>query len=97
MSHEFLDATSDIGAALREESAALYRLSEAFYTTGNPQMGDRLSWSAENLEVQRQRLSDCVGKKVNSDYRESMEATGSVLKAALAGVTLAARPKDDPA
>lgn len=88
---DFLDTTSDIMSALRSEVATLHRLSEAFYVTGNSSMGDRLSWVAESIDAQRQRLSDCVGQKVNDDYRESMEATGNVLRAALAGITAGTR------
>lgn len=78
------------GAFLEVESQCnvLSYLSDAFYTTGNRNMGDKIAIAAQKIMDAIDHIKDNDRERVCIQVESSLEETGSILAFALRGVNL---------
>lgn len=69
---------------LDEIKYSLYALSEAFYTTGNSVVSDKLDFLASKLEEAKKIEENMYSDLVNQMYNSSVQSSGNMIKAVLA-------------
>ena len=87
----WLDGMHNHAASLREIAAQIGGLGSAFMRTGNENVGGELFELAQAVRRQAEKASELTANKVNGDYREAVQGSANVLRAALAGAEMAKR------
>lgn len=86
MNKEALDKLTDGPHMLLGISNELSDLAGAFNETGNERIASRLSFLVKNLHAARKMIEEGRNEALNHAVRVSEEATGNMVRAALAGV-----------
>lgn len=86
---KFVSDTSTAIRAIEQVARSLDHLGDAFYTTGNRIVAERLSLEARTLRAQAKALEPIIGSVVDYIVRSADQASKNMLNAALAGAELA--------
>lgn len=89
--HEWLDRAHNAIDLLRNGANQLYLLADAFARTGNARVAEELSGLAADLDAAGQEVSDIREIISSTMLRDAQQATGTMLEALMAGLTLGER------
>jgi len=80
----------------RIDAASFYldNLSEILYQAGDEKLSKRMRRLHLDLEMGIKEIDDAVAHNMNEQYKQSLESSANILKAALAGGELAKREEN---
>ncbi len=84
MKKTFFDDCFEVAKQIEDETYHLNRLSEAFAETGNQHVSSNLYRRVEKLCLIAEKIRKICREKVDADWNDAKEASGNMLKAALA-------------
>jgi len=82
---------------ISDKAIALESLSEAFRTTGNPEMCKILFTHASDLAIIRDSIRKAVNEDTNRQFAQAEQSSTNVVNSAMAGIELASKDKKEMA
>lgn len=79
---------------IEREASSLRYLAESFEHVGNEIVAERLREIALELNHRSKQIRDDIGNAVNQRFKDSMESSGNILAAVMAGSMIAKQDRD---
>lgn len=80
---EYLDVIERETSNIRFNASNLKSLAEAFYRTGNDNVGEQLASYAEDLLYSQKEINNVIGKEINDNLKQAKQSLADTLVACL--------------